>query len=53
MTIVGPFSNIVIATLLARALFLVPNPVDGPFGAFKNADVLTGISTRASSATCF
>ncbi len=46
VTIVGPFSNIVIATLLAPALFLVPNPVDGPFGAFKNADVLTGISAQ-------
>lgn len=46
VTIVGPLSNVVIAALLAPFLYLVPNPVDGPVGAFTNADVLTSISLQ-------
>ena len=46
VTIVGPISNIVIGILLIPFLYLVPNQVDGTWGAFTNADVLTGISIQ-------
>lgn len=46
VTIVGPISNIVIGILLIPFLYLVPNKIEGAFGAFTNADVLTGISIQ-------
>ncbi|MHB8859916.1 MAG: site-2 protease family protein [Thermoleophilia bacterium] len=46
MTIVGPVSNVIIGILLIPFLYLVPNQVDGAYGAFTNADVLTGISLQ-------
>ncbi|MHB8160271.1 MAG: site-2 protease family protein, partial [Thermoleophilia bacterium] len=46
VTIVGPISNLVIAAILFPFIYLVPNPVDGPFGALRNADVLVSISVQ-------
>ncbi len=46
VTIVGPISNVIIAILLLPVLYLIPNPVDGVYGAFTNADVLIGISAQ-------
>ncbi len=46
MTIVGPVSNVIIGILLIPFLYLVPNQVGGAYGAFTNADVLTGISLQ-------
>jgi Zn-dependent protease/predicted transcriptional regulator len=46
MTIVGPISNLVIAAIVFPFIYLVPNPADGPFGAFRNADVLVSISVQ-------
>ncbi len=51
VSLVGPLSNVVIAILLIPLLYLIPNPVDGAFGAFSrlgagNADVLIGISAQ-------
>ncbi|MCL4474163.1 MAG: site-2 protease family protein [Actinobacteria bacterium] len=46
VTIVGPVSNVIIGILLIPFLYLVPNQVDGAYGAFTNADVLTGISLQ-------
>jgi len=46
VTIVGPFSNLVIAAALFPFIYLIPDPVDGPFGAFRSADVLISISVQ-------
>lgn len=47
VSVVGPLSNIVIGFLLIPLLYLVPNPVDGTWGAFTNVDVLSGVSLQA------
>jgi len=46
VSLVGPLSNLVIAAILFPFIYLVPNPVDGTFGAFTNADVLISISVQ-------
>ncbi|MCL4310333.1 MAG: site-2 protease family protein [Actinomycetota bacterium] len=51
VSLVGPLSNLVIAVLLVPVLYLIPNPVDGAFGAFSqlanhNSNVLVGISLQ-------
>ncbi|MHB9112302.1 MAG: site-2 protease family protein [Thermoleophilia bacterium] len=46
VSLVGPLSNLVIAAILFPFLYLVPNTIDGTFGAFRNADVLISISVQ-------
>ena len=47
VTVVGPASNVVIAIIILPFIYLVPNPVGGPFGALTSANLLTGISLQA------
>ena len=51
VSLVGPLSNLVIAALLVPVMYLIPNPVDGAWGAFSqlansNANILVGISVQ-------
>ncbi|MBI5869771.1 MAG: site-2 protease family protein [Actinobacteria bacterium] len=46
VSLVGPLSNLVIAAMLFPFIYLVPDPVDGTFGAFTNSDVLISVSVQ-------
>ncbi|MBE0429037.1 MAG: site-2 protease family protein [Thermoleophilia bacterium] len=47
VSVVGPMTNVVIGFLLIPLLYLIPDPVGGPWGAYADVDLFTGISVQA------